>query len=340
MIRNYIKLAFLAVISLFCLNACSGEEETLDLVLKANVASFPADGVSQVKFTVYEGNADVTRNASIYRAQDGKRLDGDEFSTETPGEYVFYAEYEGRRSLEVKVTAEPVLESRFVRNICLMEFTDGSCSFCPDASRYIDRNILSKNPDVHLMAFHEKDQWKSDQFALLFERLELKATPAASVDMRTGFSLEQGERDKAKTEISLSARKYPAHCGVSVESSVENGTASVMVTLFSELSADYYLAVYIVEDGVKGYQLDGSIEYEDYYHQFVVRQMLSATVYGDGLGRVTAETEKAKEYTFSCDSAWNLSKTYVYALALDTDGYINNMQVCLLDGGSAGYEYL
>ena len=231
-------------------------------------------------------------------------------------------------------------KSRFVKNVCLMEFTDASCSFCPDASGYIDWNILRKIDNVHLMAFHEKDQWRSEQFATLFSKFSLTGTPGASVDMRGGLSLETGERDKVKEAVLQSANEYPAHCGVAVSSNLTAGQAEVTVKLYSEKSCDYYLAVYIVEDGIRGYQLDGAIPDEDYYHQFVVRRMLSSTVYGDPLGRVAAGNEKIKEYRLECPADWNPDKTYVYALAIGADGYVNNMQVCLLNGGSADYEYL
>ena len=310
------------------------------MTLEADAQVISADGVSKVKFTVYEGNADVTADAEIVDAATGVALAGASFSTSVPGEYEFYAYYNGTKSETVKVTAEEVVVSKFVRNVCLMEFTDASCTFCPDASRYIDRNILQKNPDVHLMAFHEKDQWSVPQFQTLATMFKLTATPYAVVDMREGMSLEQGARDKAKEAITASTKKYPAHCAVAV-SSVKNaqGNASVEVKLYSEKAVEYYLAVYVVEDGIKGYQKDGSLEYQDYYHQFVTRKMVSQTVYGDKVGKVQASEEKTMNYNVAVDADWNLANTYIYALAMDANGYVNNMQVCLLDGDSAGYEY-
>lgn len=229
--------------------------------------------------------------------------------------------------------------SQFVRNVCLMEFTDADCSFCPDASRYIDRNILSKKKNVHLMAFHEKDQWKSEQYATLFSKFKFSGTPAAAVDMRRGISLESGNRDAVKDAIAESESDYPAYCAVALSCSVDpQGQAKVNVRVKSEKTADYYLAVYIVEDGILGPQLDGSLTEKNYYHQFVVRNMLSSTIYGDVLGKISIGQEKSREYSFECSSDWNKAKTYVYALALDSDGLINNMQVCPLDGGSVDYE--
>lgn len=338
---NLRHILMLAAVALLCSFQCSRGSETLDVVLEANTGSIAADGKAQVKFTVFEGNADVTSQAVIKDVESGQPLLGNIFSTEAAGEYFFFAEYNGRKTNSVKIVAEQVIISQFVRNVCLLEFTDASCSFCPDASRYIDRNILGKYDNVHLMAFHEKDQWKSDQFPILYNKFALTGTPAASVDMREGISLESGQRDALKAAIAESESDYPAHCGVAVSSSIDaQSNAAINVKVFSEKSADYYVAIYIVEDGIRGAQLDGSMTQPDYYHQFVVRKMLSATVYGDGLGRLAAEQEKSKEYSVAVGADWNKEKTYVYALVLDSDGYVNNMQVCLLDGGSADYEYI
>ena len=341
--NDFIIRIALAVFSMVCLAGCSGVSDGEDLMvfLKTDVREFPADGKSKVKFSVFEGKADVTSKAAVYEYETGKPLTVNEFSTTVAGTYAFYAEYNGKKSESVSVTAEPVIESRFVRNVCLMEFTDGSCSFCPDASRYIDRNILGKYENVHLMAFHEKDEWKSDQFPELFAKFQLTGTPGASVDMRGGISLAAGDRDKVKSAIADSEERYTAHCAVAVSSvKDESGNAVITAKIFSEMSSEYYLAVYIVEDGIKGYQLDGSLDQDNYYHQFVVRKLLSTNVYGDSMGRIAAENEKAKEYQVICDGSWNLSKTYVYALAIDKQGYVINMQVCLIEGGDAEYEYL
>lgn len=329
-----------ACAALLVLWACSGTTEELPLTMTADVQVIPADGLSKAKFTVYEGNADVTAEAVIIEAATGNELKDATFTTTVPGEYFFHAEYRTGKSEQIKIIAEEVIVSQFVRNVCLMEFTDGSCNFCPDASRYIDKNILQKNPDVHLIAFHEKDQWKSPQFAQIASKFNITSTPYAVVDMRESVSLESGARSLLKEAIAASQNQYTPHCAVSVSSAIDaQQKAKVDVKLYSEKSTDYYLAVYVVEDGLKGYQLDGGIGYDDYYHQFVARQMLSQTIYGDNLGRVQASEEKSASYEVAADPQWNLQKTYVYVLAMTADGKVNNMQVCLLNGGSAGYEY-
>ena len=189
------------------------------------------------------------------------------------------------------------------------------------------------------MAFHEKDKWALPQYAVLQNKFQITATPYAVVDMRVGLSLESGKMSDVKDAVSNAPGQYPGFCGVAVSSVRQEQSAKVTAKLYSERSSNFYMALYVVEDGIIGEQLDDGQVTPDYYHQFVVRKMLSATVYGDNLGRVNAQTEASREYEFTIDPSWNLERTYVYALAIDERGCVNNMQVCLLDGGSAGYEY-
>ena len=332
---------FAVVAATFVLMAFQcAKEETLEISMEVYPKSFAADGVEQAKFSVFEGNADVTTDAVIYNVETGEALKGNTFSTTVPGTYYFYAEYDGQKTDHVSVVAEQVVVSAFVRKVCLMEFTDAQCEFCPEASSYIDQFILEKIKNVHLMAFHEKDMWSlPQQYAVLQKKFEIPATPYAVVDMRQGFLMEKGKMIDVKDAVNNAPQQYPSHCGVEVSSTKDGQTVKITAKVYSEKSSDYYLALYVVEDGINGEQLNNGQVTPNYYHQYVVRRMLSATVYGDYLGRVTAQTEATKEYEIKVDPAWNLDKTYIYALAMDENGHVNNMQVCLLDGGSAEYEY-
>ena len=333
------RFAFIAAVIILTAFRCSDDEQ-LTLSLEANQYSLTADGTSVVKFTVYEGNADVTAQSMIYEMESGQALQGNTFSTKVAGSYYFYAEYDGRKTDHIEVIAEEVVASSFVRQVCLMEFTDAQCTFCPNASRYIDRNILQKRNDVHLMAFHEKDQWSIEQYADLRTKFGFNSTPYGVVDMRQALSLDTDNIDKVLDAINTSVKTYSSHCGVAVSSSINGGTcAKVTAKLYSEKNIEYRIVVYVVEDGIIGAQLDNGLTKPEYYHQFVVRKMVSSSIYGERLGRVPSKTEISKEYDITIDPSWNLEKTYVYVLATDDDGYVNNMQVCLLDGGSAGYEY-
>jgi hypothetical protein len=46
----------------------------------------------------------------------------------------------------------------------------------------------------------------------------------------------------------------------------------------------------------------------------------------------------AKEWTVEIDRKWVLENTEIYAIALDADGYVNNMNVCSISGGDSGFD--
>ena len=53
--------------------------------------------------------------------------------------------------------------------------------------------------------------------------------------------------------------------------------------------------------------------------------------------RVEKDNEMKKTYEVVLDSAWNLEHTYIYALAIDSDNFVDNMNLCAVNGGQALY---
>ena len=77
------------------------------ITITASAASFKANGVDSITFTVTEeGGVDVTSTCTIYA--NGGKLQGNKFATTTPGTYTVYAEKGSIKSNEITVTAEEV----------------------------------------------------------------------------------------------------------------------------------------------------------------------------------------------------------------------------------------
>ena len=55
-------------------------------------------------------------------------------------------------------------------------------------------------------------------------------------------------------------------------------------------------------------------------------------------GIVAAGKEVSKEWSFEVDRKWVLENTEIYAIALDADGHVNNMNVCSIMGGDSGFD--
>ena len=242
---------------------------------------------------------------------------------------------------------DPDFESQFQKHIALWEFTGAWCANCP--AGYTNMNfILSANSAftdyVHPMAFHSNTSDTDDLAIEATDKImmDMNVTslgfPSYVVDMHYGGSLVEGVN--LKEHLYEAMEDNPAYCGVAVSSELTDGNASVVVKIHSEIDAVWRCGVYVVEDKVKYYQKDGMKEHENYTHRHVVREIVSATYRGDRIGNGTAAagTEVEKTYDVKVDQAWNLENTYIYVIAIDANGYANNLNYCLLNGGVSDYK--
>ncbi len=244
-------------------------------------------------------------------------------------------------------TPDPDFESQFQKHIALWEFTGAWCANCP--AGYTNMNfILSTNSlfadYVHPMAFHSNTSDTDDLAIEATDKImmDMNVTalgfPSYVVDMHYGGSLVEGVN--LKEHLYEAMEDNPAYCGVAVSSELTDGNASVVVKIHSEIDAVWRCGVYVVEDKVKYYQKDGMKEHDNYTHRHVVREIVSATYRGDRIGNGTAAagTEVEKTYDIEVDQAWNLENTYIYVIAIDANGYANNLNYCLLNGGVSDYK--
>lgn len=237
-------------------------------------------------------------------------------------------------------------ESKFVKQIALWDFTGAWCNFCPGGLRNISF-VLTANPQfadcVHTMAFHSNSEGEDD-LALpdgMTDRIMTDMNlisfgfPSFLLDMKIGGTLAEGSN--LSNDLKQIAEDYPTYCGVALSSAVADGKATVNAKLFSEFDTTWRLAAFVVENKIKYYQMDGMQRKENATHNHVVRQIVSASYRGDRLGQVAADAEASKEYVFDIDPVWNLENTYIYVLAIDAEGVVNNMNYCLLNGGESDY---
>ena len=237
----------------------------------------------------------------------------------------------------------PAIESQFQKRVCVMEFTGTWCAQCPSGATVlnylVDRAYKGK---AFALAFHNNDVYTLPQEAELMNIFKWSGYPAYVVDMRedmVGLLNEGG----CGTEIDNALYESVTHCGAAVTSAYDEATRKVTVDakMFSELSMNYRIAAYVVEDKVVGEQTQSTGEVDkDYTHRHMVRQMLSSTVRGDALSQVAAGTEAQKQYAFTVADDWNIDNLSVVVLIMDDKGHVNNMATCPADGGSMDYEYI
>ena len=339
MMKNVLRYLAAAMFAAFA--ACSDPVDQpveMEPVLSADKTLVYADGLDKARFTVTYDEEDVTARSKIL--VDGVTMKGNLFSASAPGKYVFKAVYNGRESNAVTVEAKPVesMESRFVKNVAVFEFTGAWCTFCP--SGYSNMNfVISRNDEyketVHIMAFHS-GQSGTDALAIpetdrIMSDLGVgDGFPSFITELRTSGGLSDGNAFKAS--LTEAFEDNPAHCAVALASEINDGKVKVTARLHSELSSSYRIAVFVVEDNVKYYQKDGSMTYDEYNHRHVVRKVVSSSYMGDRLGDVPAVEVVSKDYEFEADASWKTDNTFIYALAIDYKGYVNNMCICPVNG--------
>lgn len=352
----YHKLAgFILACASIVSASCSGtvDNTVSDLpVLTPDKTLITADGKDAVTFTVASAGVDVTSKSDVYCIQTGERLPRKTFTTTEPGTYTFKAVYSEMESEETAVKAEEkqVVVSAYARQVCIMEFTGAWCAFCP--SGFSKLNMLITGNDlyskyVHMVGLHSKsggdDPMAIDDVEKIYADFKdpygsALAYPSFLTDLREAGGLESNADARASLETSFN--EYPAHCGVAVSSKYDSASlkAEVTVKMTSELTSAYRLTVLVVEDRIKSPQKNGSMTDPEYPHRHVLRQILTATYKGTDLGTVEKGTEVERTFTVDVNPEWNLEETSVYALALDNYGYVNNMNLCKIDGGDSGYE--
>lgn len=348
---------FLAALAASFLS-CSGNVDDSSLpILEASDTEIDLATETEAVLTVRYNGVDVTDDAQIVSVSGMEDFDGKVFRPKNTGSETFYASYNGKESDQITVNVintRPEVESIYDRNVFVAEFTGASCAFCPagydNMMMQLARPALAKyKQNIHIASFHSEEMGK-DSLAIaatmdiknMFSALEL---PSYAVDLRDSGGLNTEGLAGFNAALKDSFEDYEPHCGVAVSSFVNSDRTSVgiQVRVSSELTSEYRVIVLIVQDGIKGYQKHGEYgELDDYIHKHVVRALVTANA---GKGEKMADgslipegSEASKTWSVDIDRRWVLENTKVYALALDSNGYVNNMNVCAIDGGDSGYD--
>lgn len=340
--------------------ACSGNVDDSSLpVLTVSDSEIDLATETQAVFTVTYNGQDVTEDAVIFSNLSTLELSGNVFTPLNAGSATFHAEYNGKESNVVTVdvvdTTPVFVESKYDRHVSVVEFTGAWCINCPEGYDKM-KGILAYpqlaryKDNIHICAFHS-DAEGDDALAVpetqdLIRLFTGLAYPSFATDLRVAGVLTDNGVADFRPSIEASFNEYKAHCGVAVSSSVSSGMADVTVKVASELTSEYRVVVLVVEDKIKGMQKTTSYPdgQSDYNHRHVVRKVVTeyiGTFTGERLtddGKIRAGEEAEGKWSFKVAPEWVLANTQIYALVLDSDGYVNNMNLCAVDGGDSGYD--
>lgn len=357
-----LKNIFVFLSVMLIIAACSGKTDSDSIpVLSADRLSLDMAEHNEVVLKVKSDGHDVTE-ASVIRINDVE-LEGGKFVPECGGVYTLVAEYDGRFSdpIEIEVWhSAPDVDSEFEKHVCIAEFTGAWCINCPEGYSnmmgMLSTPSMNRNKDrIHFLAFHS-DAEGVDTLAIPgtqdIKKLFPKAQdfPAYVVDLRpltSGLLTGEGLTQFFDAVSGAFDARYPVYCGVAVSSAIIDGgrRAAITVKVKSEYTNPFSVVVAVVQNRIAGYQKTTIFPegQDDYVHNHVVREIVTSygnTFTGEKMtddGYIPAGEVAMKSFEVEIDDRWVLENTMVYALALDCNGCVNNMNLCEMAGGDSGF---
>lgn len=361
MMMKFFRYMIMALAAVSLLSCRGQEDDTALPVLSVNDSEIDLASETQAVFTVTLNGRDVTDASSIYSTTSSLELQGNVFTPDRTGSHTFVAEYDGAQSNTVQVnvidSTPKVVESKYDRHVCVMEFTGGWCINCPEGYDKMKGilaypQLASYKDNIHLCAFHSNLEGRDD-FAIaetqdVFKLFDNLAYPSFATDLRVAGVLTDSGVSDFRPSIEAAFTEHLPHCGVAVASvmNADKTSTEVTVKVASELTSEYRVVVLVVQDKIKGWQKTTTYPegIDDYNHRHVVRKVVTTyagTFTGEKLtsdGKIAAGEEASKTWTVDVAQEWVLENAEIYALVLDSDGFVNNMNVCAIDGGDSVYD--
>ena len=365
LIMSSLRNIVVALMASVMLLACSGQKDSGALpALRADRNVLDLASHDRITFKVTLDGSDVTAESIINNGTD--LLSGGVFMPQESGLYTFTADFAGRVSEPVTVkvyNSKPQVESPFRKHVCVTEFTGAWCINCPegydDMWGILSKPTMKKYEDrIEFLAFHSNVEGTDtlgisntgDVKALLPAS---NAFPSFAVDFRKSASgLLVGEGLSLFSDSIADAfdnEKHPVCCGVSLSSTVsaDGKKADITVKVKTDYTNPYSLVLLIVQNRIKGYQKtelypEGTGEY---IHNHVVRKVVTSYAgkfAGEDItedGFVKAGEEAVKTFSVDVDSKWVLENTKVYALVMDCNDEMNNLNACPIVDGNSDYDY-
>ena len=331
-----------------------------------------ADGEDETVLTVKFDGVDVTDSAFIYVNK--KRMKGNRFTTEVPGNYDFFASYKGKVSPVVTVNAaNPALYvalpedsqadkfSDFQHKVLLTEATGTWCGYCPYmiAALELFGEKGSNRDKVVTVATHSGDEFSNAASEAAIKAIVLNMSPSEQKDFGlpscfvnlnpitlVGTRLSANvDAENLNTMVGMEL-KEDAYVGIAVATAVSVDSSVVGVRAAVKIGKDgrYRINAWLIEDGVAAYQ-SGAEKVIDHMH--ILRGASCASpIQGELLGEACAYGDVI-EYYYEFDvtkaNVANVANCKVAVLVTTASGdssdfYVNNVVECHV-GESVPFAY-
>ena len=206
-----------------------------------------------------------------------------------------------------------------------IEYTSTSCSICGRKGGPLIHKYAKDAPNSVVIALHvnASDPMTNNSLAWGFngDRPSGGGIPSFWVgDTKTTYN----DQDAMNTLVASG----DAIAGVDIKYEIDGSTMKVetLTKFFGAGSGDYYLSVYVLEDGIDGsaagqYKQAGGAS--NYLHDFVIRACTAGDVMGEKIATSPAkDAEFSKSYSINLDASWEKS-LYAVAVLWKFDGTAN-----------------
>jgi thiol-disulfide isomerase/thioredoxin len=286
-------------------------------VVRVSKGSILADGFETARISVQDaaGN-DVT--AQAYITINGGVASGLDFYTTAVGSNSIKAQFNGKESSPVTVTATDPGPSKYSLKALSEDHTGAWCGYCPTEAHSLN-SIAGSFPRAMFITVHNGDPMAFPLEAQMRARFGVNAFPTTIVNKKF-------EWNGSSTAIVNETNKW-APLGLAIESSIAGNTISGKVKTEFNVTTDLPLTVTImlVENNIvypqtnyynntagnpffgQGNPIPG------YQHKYVLRK-ISTDLFGDAIPSASQVKGTTYEKTYSFDATgYNLANCFVYA---------------------------
>lgn len=221
--------------------------------------------------------------------------------------------------------------AKVARTVLLEEFTGQRCPNCPEGHKVAHDLVSSYGANIIPVSIHCSRQSISEsntsvvglaipEGAELYKMAGSPDLPSGVIDRKTE-PLDRSQwpntvRDEIETESFVT---------ISLTPDVSDGNIHVSVALeSSQAYTNTRLNVWLTEDNIVAYQINGRDNIEDYVHNHVLRAVAS-DVSGDAV-QLTTSDETVVEYTIPVKERWNVDNVSVVAFVTDNTGVLQAAQ--------------
>lgn len=223
-------------------------------------------------------------------------------------------------------------EIEVARKVLLEEFTGQRCTNCPAAHAVIEKLQEQYGEDLVVVSIHagnfgipEEDgglmQEEGDEYAAHWG---ISAYPCGVVDRNSGVlnsdAWAASIRDDMGKETSLDI-------GIEAYASGDLKEISIDVRMATSAKVEGKLQLWVVENDIIGFQIDGNNRLNDYEHNNVFRDCVNG-LWGESV-TLLPQTDYKESYTIAVNEEWDVDNLFIVGFIYDNSGVLQVERVAV-----------